>query len=91
MCIECANWQLEVWTQILEVCVVEYGAEWRGMVASRGKRSRCVGTSLPSTTRIHSHTLTLSHWDSASTAGLAQNIATVVMNDIYQDSIKQRK
>ena len=27
------------------------------MVASRGKRSRCVGTSVPSTTRIHSHTL----------------------------------
>ena len=72
-------------------CVVECGAEWRGMVASRGKRSRCVGTSVPSTTRIHSHTLTLSHWDSASTTGLAQNIATVVMNDIYQDSIKQRK
>ena len=59
LCIECANWQSEVWAQIVEVCVVECGAEWRGMVASRGKRSRCVGTSLPSTTRIHSHTLTL--------------------------------
>ena len=39
----------------------------------------------------HSHTLTLSHWDSASTAGLAQSIATVVMNDIYQDSIDKEK